>query len=126
MNQKDMDNNENSGHYKNEALVKTIQDCEATCEYLTQQLFKKEQDYSERIYEAIVVRDCSDICNLTYKYVARGSVFAGSTAALCSELCYACGNECSRFDDTMSQHCSMVCYQCAIQCSNYAARKIRP
>lgn len=108
-----------AGNYLNEQLVVTIQDCEATCEHMTNHL-KKLQDYSMRIMQAMLLRDCADICGLTAKFVARGAPFAKQAAYLCACICEACGNECSRFPDQMSQHCAAVCLHCARACAAFA------
>lgn len=107
------------GHYMNEHLVKTIQDCEATCEHMTNHL-KKLSDFQMRVMQAMLLRDCSDICGLTAKYVARGAIFARQAASLCACICEACGTECSRFPDQMSQNCARVCMHCARECAAFA------
>jgi hypothetical protein len=112
-----------SGHYMHKELVKTIQDCEATCEHMTHHLKKHEADeYRMRVNQATLLRDCADICTITAKYVARDSIFAENMAALCAEVCICCGNECVKFHDEMSQHCAMVCFHCGRECSDFARR----
>ncbi|MFZ5985650.1 MAG: four-helix bundle copper-binding protein [Bacillota bacterium] len=108
-----------AGHYMNERLVKTIQDCEATCEHMTNYL-KKMPDFQMRVNQAVLLRDCADICGLTAKFVARGAVFARQTTALCACICEACGTECARFPDQMSQNCARVCMHCARECRAFA------
>ncbi|MGE4283880.1 MAG: four-helix bundle copper-binding protein [Clostridia bacterium] len=108
-----------AGHYINECLVKTIQDCEATCEHMTNHL-KKLPDFQVRVRQAVLLRDCADICGLTAKYVARGAIFARQAAALCACICEVCGNECARFPDQMSQNCARVCMYCARECRAFA------
>lgn len=108
-----------SGHYHNEALVKTIQDCEATCEHMTTML-KKRPDVHMRTMQLVLLRDCADICGLTAKYVARNSMFARDCARLCACICEACGRECAKFCDRESQHCAKVCLHCARECMAFA------
>lgn len=109
-----------TGHYQNEALVKVIQDCEATCEHMTTHL-KKRSDVHMRTRQLILLRDCADICGLTAKYVARDSIFARQCAVLCACVCEVCGAECARFPDRESQHCAMVCMHCARECRAFAS-----
>ncbi len=106
-------------HYQNEALVKTIQNCEATCEHMNEYL-KKQPSCDQRGRQMMLLRDCADICGLTAVYVARGSMFSKYAAALCACICETCGQECARFPDQMSQNCAMVCLHCARECSAYA------
>lgn len=108
-----------AGHFMNERLVKTIQNCEATCEHMTNHV-KMLSDYQMRIRQAMLLRDCADICGLTAKFAARGSMFARQTAALCACICENCGAECARFPDQMSQNCSRICLHCARECRAFA------
>ncbi len=108
-----------AGHYMHEALVKTIQNCEATCEHMTAHL-KKLRDFGMRTKQATLLRDCADICGLTANFIARGSMYAKNTAALCACICEICGQECARFPDQMSQNCAQVCLHCARECRAFA------
>lgn len=109
--------------YMHEELVDHIQECEAVCEHMTYHLKKMEHCSPSRVNQALLLRDCADICGLTAKYVARDSFFSREAAALCAQICIACGNECSKFPDQMSQHCAQVCYNCAKHCSDFALGK---
>ena len=114
-----------AGHYMNESLVKVIQDCEATCEHMTTHL-KKLQDCRMRIRQAMLLQDCADICGLTAKFVARGSMFVKQIAELCACICEVCGVECARFSDQRSQNCARVCMHCARECRAFAGMAERP
>ena len=107
------------GHYMNEELVRTIQDCEATCEHMTHHI-KKLPDYNMRIRQAVLLRECADICGITAKFIARNAIFSKHVAALCANICDACGTECARFPDEMSQHCAEMCFHCAKECRVFA------
>lgn len=108
-----------AGHYMNEDLVRIIQDCEATCEHMTNHL-KRTQDYNMRIRQSVLLRDCADICGITAKFIARNAIFAKHAATLCAEICDACGSECSRFPDEMSQNCAEVCFHCSRECAVFS------
>ncbi len=108
-----------AGHYMNKELVKTIQNCEATCEHMTIYL-KKLPDCVTRSRQAVLLRDCADICGMSAKFLARGSMYSKQMAALCAYICEACGQECSRFPDQMSQNCARVCLNCAAECKAFA------
>lgn len=117
-------NNDNShGMYMNQTLVNAIQECEAVCEHMTHHLKMMGENYSTRTTQAILLRDCADICGLTAKYVARDSYFAVDTASMCAQICEACGDECSKFPDNMSQNCAQVCYNCAKHCNDFVLNK---
>lgn len=107
------------GHYMNRRLVKTIQECEATCEHMTAHI-KRQQDFQRRVNQAVLLRDCADVCGFTAKLVSRGSVFARQAADLCSDICERCGQECARFPDQMSQNCARICMHCARECRAFA------
>ena len=107
------------GHYMNERLVKTIQDCEATCEHMTNHL-KMLPNFQMRVKQAMLLRDCADICGLTAKFIARGAIFSKQAASLCACICEVCGAECARFPDQMSQNCACVCMHCARECRAFA------
>lgn len=107
------------GHYMNKRLVKIINDCEANCEHMTNHL-KMLPDYPMRVRQAVLLRDCADICGLTAKFVARGAIFARQAAAFCANICEVCGTECLRFPDLMSQNCGRVCMHCARECRAFA------
>lgn len=119
-----MDFDTMSGHFMNQAFVETLQECESTCEHMTHHLKMMEEDYRARITQAMLLRDCADICDLTAKYAAKDSIFAKNAASLCAYICVMCGNECARFPDRMSQHCAMVCFNCAKHCTAFAEDKM--
>jgi hypothetical protein len=108
-----------AGHFCNEALVRIIQECQATCEYATTHL-KRKSDCRGRRNQLILLRDCADICGDTAKFVARGSDFDREKALLCARICECCGQECARFCDRISQHCAEICFFCAKACRAFA------
>jgi hypothetical protein len=116
-----MDSDCVSGHYMNESLVKTIHDCEATCIHMNHHLIMMEEDLKCRSVQIILLRDCADICSLTARYVACNTFFARNAAALCADICEACGCECAKFPDQMSQNCAQVCFNCARHCRMFAS-----
>ncbi|HEX3078214.1 MAG TPA: hypothetical protein VHQ24_15245 [Lachnospiraceae bacterium] len=91
---------------------------------MTHHLKMMVRDLTNRVDQSILLRDCADICTLTAKYVARDSCFAKRSAVLCAEICVVCGNECTKFNDQMSQHCAMVCFNCARHCNEFASGKM--
>jgi hypothetical protein len=119
-----MDNNDmtmepGSNHFMNEDFVMTVQDCEAVCEHMTHHLMRMQME--DRVAQAMLLRECADICGVTAKFAARDAIYARNMAALCADICQACGTECLRYPDDMSQHCAMVCLNCAKHCRSFAA-----
>lgn len=106
------------GHYMHEELVNTIQECEATCEHMTNHVLKL-PDIQKRTKQVMLLNECADICGLTAKYIARGAMFSKHAAQLCACICETCGEECSRFKDEMSQECAQICMHCARECMNF-------
>lgn len=100
------------------SILKTLQDCEATCEHMITHLVTMQD--TNRSNQIQLLRDCADICNLTAKYVARKSYSVKQCAKLCAIICQTCGNECSKFNDQHSQMCAQHCLECAKACQTFA------
>ena len=105
--------------YANKSLVKTIQECTATCEHMEKMMLYM-PDVAQRINQVNLLRDCADICDTTENYLARNSVFSKSIAAQCAEICVTCGLECAKFPDQHSQMCAQICFNCAEECREFA------
>ncbi len=105
-------------HYMNEDFVMSVQDCAAVCEHMTHHLMHMQME--GRVSQAMLLRECADICELTARFAAREAVYARNVAALCGDICQACGTECMSYPDDMSQHCGMICLDCARHCRSYA------
>ncbi len=101
-------------------IVGTIQNCEATCESMTDYI-ERRPDVNTRIKQLKLLRDCADICGLTAKFIARKSAFSNSVAGLCAYICEICGAECAKYPDAESQNCSKICMNCAKECKEFAA-----
>lgn len=110
---------EMKGMYMNPELVLTVNDCEATCEHMIHHLTMMKLT-STRIAQVSLLRDCSDICGLAARFLARESYFSKVLADVCAEICNACGKECERFPDEMSHHCAEICFNCAKHCRQFA------
>lgn len=102
----------NMRNIQNRQVLKTVQHCEAVCEFTEYYVLTRE-DPSRRKEQLRMLRDCADICTLTAKYMARHSRFAKSLALLCAKICEVCGNHCSQQPDQQSQTCGQTCLQCA-------------
>lgn len=105
--------------YRNERLVQTVQDCEATCEHMAMHILSL-PDVRSRATQGALLRECADICGLTAKILARNSVVDRQIADFCARIARSCGNECAKFSDAMSQQCSRVCLETAGECADHA------
>ncbi|PLR82238.1 ferredoxin [Bacillus canaveralius] len=104
-------------------LVKTIQDCEITCEHMGTMVLRM-SDVHARRNQLLLLRDCADICTLSAKLIARNSYVEKSVAELCAHICEICGNECLKFPDSHSQRCAQICLHCAQQCRAFARSRL--
>lgn len=102
-----------SHHHKN--LLKTVQDCKTTCEAMTA-IISGKHDFHMRRRQLTLLHDCTDICTLTAKCIARRSMFSRNLANFCAFICEICGFECMLFSDLESQNCACVCIACAREC----------
>ncbi|QHZ45965.1 four-helix bundle copper-binding protein [Bacillus sp. NSP9.1] len=109
----------NVRNIQNRHVLKTVQHCEAVCEFTANYILTRE-DANRRKEQLRMLRDCADICTLTAKYMARHSRFAKSPASVCAKICEACGNHCLRHPDQQSQKCGQTCLQCARECREFA------
>jgi hypothetical protein len=109
--------------YMNEELVKTVQDCEASCEHMSHHI-KRLPDFEKRFRQAVLLRDCADVCALTAKALSRHSMVGMDITEVCARICEACGTECAKFNDQMSQNCSRICMHCARECARFAGMRL--
>lgn len=108
------------GNYMNRELVRAVSECRAGCEHMAVYIMR-EPDYRARIKQASLLSDCAEVCSLTAKCAARGSVYARQIASLCEDICEDCGAECARFNDAMSRDCASICACCAQECEKFTA-----
>lgn len=100
-------------------LLRTIQDCETTCEHMITMILGY-PDITSRASQIQLLRDCAHICATTAAFLARLSGFSRTLAHVCAMICEMCGCECAKFPDQASQHCAQVCLHCARECRAFA------
>lgn len=111
-----------------ESSVQTWQPCMDACNRCAQACDEclnsclKEPDVQARVRCIQILRDCSDICTLSARYMSRGSQFAPTLCRLCADICEACAAECARFQDHHCQECARYCRDCAEQCRQMVAQ----
>ncbi|TCP25994.1 hypothetical protein EV207_12028 [Scopulibacillus darangshiensis] len=96
-------------------LEKLVADCALTCQKMIHDIICM-KDLDMRKNQLCLLMDCSEICHVTACFMARRSCFTPALAHLCAQVCEACGCECLRFQDPMSQMCGQVCLNCARAC----------
>lgn len=108
-------------HHENphSRLLGILHECEAVCEF-TEATLLMSGAAQHRVEQLRLLRDCADICAHTARSIARHSVFAKSTAALCAQICKVCGDHCLRHPDELSQNCGRICLHCAEECRRFS------
>jgi len=93
--------------------------CTAACMYCASSCLQEEN--VEMLTKCIrLALDCSDICHLAVKYMARNSPFAEHICRVCAEICETCGEECRTHDMDHCQECADACFECAKLCREMA------
>jgi len=100
-------------------LLNVLHECEATCEF-TEATLLLSGAALHRTEQIRLLRDCADMCSHTARKVARHSVFADSTVALCAQICEVCGANCLLHPDELSQRCGRICLHCAEECRRFS------
>ena len=103
-------------HEKNKALIATLNNCIAECNYCTTACLD-EQDV-EMLAKCIKLDiDCAAICTLTASLIARGSEHGSHLLKECAEVCNACAEECEKHAHMEHcKQCAEVCRKCAAAC----------
>lgn len=81
------------------------------------------QDNLKQFYRCIqLCRDCSTVCAAALRLLCANSEFAQVICVVCSKICRACADECSRLQEiSESFHaCAAACRDCAEQCAKIA------
>ena len=61
--------------------------------------------------------DCSDLCAVSAKIIARNGALMGASCEGCARACDACGQECEKYpDDSHMKACARSCRDCARAC----------
>lgn len=105
------------GHLQNKTLMDALNNCAAACNHCAIACLE-EQDVKMLAKCIKLDLDCSDICSLTAKLLARGSEHAKHLLKECVEVCNACADECEKH--AHMQHCKTcteACRACAKACS---------
>ncbi|GAB3236764.1 hypothetical protein GCM10027346_27380 [Hymenobacter seoulensis] len=103
---------------KHTVVLDALNRCIAACEHCATSCLHEE--HVQHMVPCILLdRDCSDVCALTARLVARGSEHAKHLMRECIEICTKCANECSQHEDEHCQQCAAACQACVEACQRY-------
>jgi hypothetical protein len=105
-------------HEENRTLLQMLSECVAECNHCAVACL---QETDVKTLERCIRLDldCSEICQLTAGYVARGSELLNRLLEECAEICNICADECAKHGHHMEhcKRCAEVCRRCAEACS---------
>ncbi|KKK33387.1 ferredoxin [Salinicoccus sediminis] len=106
-------------HEQNRNLIQTLHECAEACNHCYDACLKEEN--VKMMAECIRLdRECADICSYLEHALTRNTPFGSELAAVCAEICEACGNECRKHDHEHCQKCADACFKCANACKEAA------
>ncbi|WP_041055899.1 four-helix bundle copper-binding protein [Jeotgalibacillus campisalis] len=108
-------------HEKYAELLRIVHDCAAACNHCFVACLN-EEDVNMMSGCIRLDRECADVCAFMEQAISRNSPFISQMAALCAEICEACGNECSTHADHHDhcRRCAEACFKCAEACKRIA------
>jgi len=107
-------------HEKFEDCIQACHECATACEHCASACLK-EDDVKQMARCIQLDLDCSLLCVVTAKLMARGSEEAAHICAHCAEACRRCAEECRKHDMDHCQECADACEKCADECEKMAA-----
>lgn len=101
---------------QHQSLLDALNACVATCEKCASACLQ-EQDVKMMVSCISLDRDCADVCALTARLVARGSIHGMHLLRECAEVCKACTDECAKHTHMQHcQECAEACRHCEQAC----------
>ena len=98
-----------------QACIDACDACAAACNHCAVSCLR-EDDVRMMARCVALDLDCAAACQLTAGAAARSSELIGAIAALCVEVCDACGTECGKHRRDHCQACAAACRSCAEAC----------
>ena len=96
---------------QNQSLLYALNACVAACERCASACLQ--EDHVKMMAPCIALdRDCSDICALVARLLARGSAHAQHLLRECAEICRLCAEECGQHQHQHCQECAAACRRC--------------
>jgi hypothetical protein len=103
-------------HQENKKVMEALEKCAAECSHCaTACLDEANIKMLTRCIRLDI--DCSEICNLSSAFVARGSEHAKHLLAECADVCDDCARECDKHAHMdHCARCAQACRECAEAC----------
>lgn len=60
-----------------------------------------------------LLRDCSDVCQATAHFLARGAKLHPDCCRLSAELCERCAVHCEQIAEEVTRRCALACWEAA-------------
>lgn len=99
-------------------ICEYVKDCMLHCERMMN-VFICRPDSSMRRRQIALLQDCSEVCFLTTRLIARRSPVMKTAILYCAKVCRLCGQESMRYPDAPSQACARMCFHCAAMCEQF-------
>jgi len=98
--------------------------CASECEHCAASCLK--EDNIQPLTRCIELDlDCSLLCVVTAKLLARGSDQGLTLARQCAEICQLCAAECRKHEMKHCQRCAELCEACAEECEEVAEQRVQ-
>lgn len=102
-----------------EDCIEACNRCAAACEQCAAACLKEENVRQlTRCIENDL--DCSLLCVVTAKLLARNSAQGLLIARQCADICRSCAEECRKHDMEHCRECAIACEECAEECETVA------
>ncbi len=108
---------------KYQSCIEACHDCADKCEQCASACLEEEN--VQQMMRCIKLDlDCSLICSMASKLMARDSEEASTICRYCAEVCRRCAEECRKHDVEHCQICADACERCAEECERMAAEPV--
>jgi hypothetical protein len=79
-----------------------------------------EMDDADNNTAAVLCDDCADVCEISVKFMRRGTPQMFMTCDLCARLCDLCAQSCEQHNTDAAKQCAQACRRCAEACREMA------
>jgi hypothetical protein len=95
--------------------IEACRDCHRSCTEMIAHCLQLGGDHAE-VGHITLMRDCTDLCELSEEAMLRSSRFVNRICVLCADVCDACADSCDQFDDEVMKQGAAQCRICADAC----------
>ena len=100
---------------KNEALIKTLNDCAEACNFCADACLE-EENVAHMISCIRTDRVCAEVCSSTAKILSMSYGPIDELLRFCVNVCSRCADECSQHDHEHCKNCAIACTECKEAC----------